>query len=127
MSHRQGDTTSLGAILVSMGAISPAQLDEAVEAQERSSLDMLIGNQLVVMQLCDLSQIEDALTKQARMRENGHSKALTVADIAVERRKRSDKTMQEVVERSARVVRSVTGRDHPAITSAMLAVPDAAK
>jgi len=121
MSHRQGDTTSLGAILVSMGAISPSQLDEAVEAQERSSLDMLIGNQLVVMQMCELSQVEDALAKQARMRKNGHAKALAVADIAQERMRRAGKRLEEVVERSARVARSATGQDHPAITSTMLA------
>lgn len=121
MSSTLGDPTTLGAILVTMGVLSPEQLDEAVEAQENSSIDRQLGNQLVVMRFCDLGQVEEALQTQERMRKNGHSKALAVADIALARQKKLDAMTEEVLERSARVVRSATGQDHPAITPAVLA------
>jgi hypothetical protein len=121
------DTTSLGAILVSMGVITEEELTAAVEFQWRSSMERLLGNQLVVMEVCSKEQVDEALRAQEKMRSGKYGHAVAVADIALARKKRMQEENKRFVETTDRVVKKVTGMDHPAISPPMLAKPVGAK
>lgn len=121
------DTTSLGAILVSMGVITEEELTSAIEFQRRSSIEQLLGNQLVVMDVCSKEEVEQALAAQEKMRESPRGHAVTMCDIALARKREVQEEREKLAEKTDRVVRKVTGMDHPAITPAMLAKPVGAK
>jgi hypothetical protein len=118
------DPTSLGAILVSMGTITAEELAEAVEMQQRSSIERQIGNQLVVLDKCTAEQVDIALATQEKMRRGKHDQAVAVADIALARKKKCGADRRGLIARGERVARRTsTGEHFPALTPALLAKP----
>jgi hypothetical protein len=116
------DPTSLGCILVAMSAVTPDQLAEAVEQQERSSIEHLLGKLLVADGHCTNDQLEIALAAQEAMRSKDKRKqAMAVAEIAKHRKRGTNGARLRIIERSASIVKKATGQDHPAITPEMLA------
>jgi len=116
------DPTSIGAILIAMSAITPDQLAEAVEQQERSSLEHLLGKLLVADGHCTPDQLDIALAAQEAMRsKNKARQAIAVAEIAKQRKQKTNGARQRIIERSASIVKKATGQAHPAITPEMVA------
>jgi hypothetical protein len=105
-----------------MSAITPDQLSGAVELQETSTLEHLLGKLLVAEGDCTNEQLEVALAAQEAMRCKSKTKqALAVAEIAKYRKRGNNGAQRRVIERSASLVKKATGSDHPAITPALLA------
>jgi hypothetical protein len=116
------DPTSIGAILIAMSAITPEQLVEAVEQQERSTLEHLLGKLLVADGHCTSEQLDIALAAQEAMRSKDKKRqALAVAEIATVRKRGTNGARQRLIERSASIVRKATGQGHPAVAPEMLA------
>ena len=67
------DSTSLGSILLTDGAVKPEQLDAALSFQKNNE-DLLLGEALVHMGIISRELLEVALVKQELLR-NGTSKA----------------------------------------------------
>lgn len=116
------DPTSIGAILIAMSAITPDQLAAAVEQQERSTLEHLLGKLLVADGHCSNDQLDIALAAQDAMRSKNKTKqALAVAEIAKQRKKGTNGARRRIIERSAAIVKKATGQNHQAITPEMMA------
>jgi hypothetical protein len=116
------DPTSIGAILIAMSAVTPDQLKDAVEQQERATLEHLLGKLLVADGHCTSDQLEIALAAQEAMRSKNKSKqAIAVAEIARYRKKGTNGARQRLIERSASIVKKATGQAHQAITPEMMA------
>jgi hypothetical protein len=118
------DPTSIGAILVSMGAVTTTQVEEVVEEQRRLREDALLGRLLVAKGYCTQKQFDVAMAAQNSMRNGGKERrALTVADISLARARRHSviATRQRIIEKGAAAIRSITGTEYPAITPAVLA------
>jgi len=116
------DPTSLGAILVAMSAVTPEQLELAVEQQERATLEHLLGKLLVADGHCTHEQLEIALAAQEAMRSRDKKRqALAVAEIAKFRKRGTNGACKRLVERSVVIVKKATGPAHPVITAEMLA------
>ena len=112
MSLDPKDETNIGNILLKMGAIDREQLSDAVEAQERSSLDVMLGNLLVASGICTKEQIDMALAAQSGLRSGDKpSAAMAIADIATYRKKRTNGKGSRVMEKA----RSATGMGYPAV------------
>jgi hypothetical protein len=62
-------THRLGEILVDLGALSPTDLAEVLELQERSFTDKLLGELLVSERGVSIDAVERAMTIQSRFRE----------------------------------------------------------
>lgn len=120
MSERDEDT-SLGRLLVEMGAISEGQLREAVERQENSTLEQLLGAVLVHMGFCSKDEVESALSAQKSMRSGKKARhAMAVADLAIHR-KNVNGARDRAIASGARFVRTASGSEFQAITPGMLA------
>lgn len=116
------DPTSLGCILVAMSAVTSEQLAEAVEQQQRSSIEHLLGKLLVADGHCSNEDLELALEAQRAMRSKDKKRqAMAVADIAKHRKRGMNGARQRIIARSAAIVKKATGQDYPAITTEMLA------
>ena len=113
------DATSIGAILVSMGTITEEDLHLAIHAQQNSSIEQLLGNQLVVMGLAKAGQVNLAMAAQKAMRSGSYERSMAVVDIAIARKKRTCAERRQVNARGKEVARK-TGQDHVAITDDML-------
>ena len=112
------DPTSIGAILIAMAAIQPEHLSEAMEQQERSSIDQLLGKLLVADGHCTNEQLEIALAAQEAMRgRDKKQQAIAVAEIARCRKRGTNGARRRMIERSAQLTRKITSQDHPAITT----------
>jgi hypothetical protein len=115
------DPTSLGAILLAMGALVKEDLQRAVSIQREASSEELLGHILVSRGFCDPDQIRIALHAQSGMRKSTKKdQALAVADLAERLRTRTIAESHRIVERGNRFVRSATGREYPIITDDML-------
>lgn len=118
------DPTSIGSILMSLGAVTEPALDAAVRQQQQMQQDLLIGKILVANGACTAEELDTAIRAQASMRnEDPHMRALDVADFALKRRRRKSviDMRTRLRTKSAQLERSITGEDNPAITPAMLA------
>lgn len=101
------DSTSIGAILVSMGSITGDQLNEVVETQKQMREDTLLGVLLVHNELCSKEQLEAAIDVQVDMRsKNKPRRALAFANVAL-RRSLSTESYKGVVDQINRVAKKV--------------------
>ena len=124
MTDSSGDPTSIGSILLQMGVVTPDQLVQAVEDQRKLQVDALLGKILVANGFCTAGQLEVAMAAQKSMRTGDEGdRAMAVADLAIARRRRKSiiATRDRIIQKGERVVRTITGEDHPAITPEMLA------
>jgi hypothetical protein len=118
------DPTSIGAILLNMGAVTEEQLEETIEEQQRLREDALLGRLLVARGYCTQDQFDIAMAAQKSMRDGGKaSRALAVADISLARSRRKSllATRKRVIEKGQACVKHITGSQHVAITPTMLA------
>jgi hypothetical protein len=121
MSASAKDDASLGNVLIEMGVITERQLREAVERQENSSLEQLLGAVLVHQGYCSKEDVEAALSAQKSLRSGKRVKAaLAVADIAIHR-KASNGARDRAIISGARFVRSASSPEYVAVTAEMLA------
>ena len=115
------DSTSLGNVLVEMGVITEQQLQDAVDRQENSTLEQLLGAVLVHQGYCSKGDIDAALSAQKSLRSGKKIKhALAVVDMAIHR-KTSNGARDRAIASGARFTRSSSGQDYPAVTADMLA------
>jgi hypothetical protein len=124
MTNPSEDPTSIGAILMSMGAVTQEQIEEVIEEQRRLREDALLGRLLVAKGYCSQEQFDIAMAAQKSMRNgNKERRALAVADISLARSRRHSMvaTRQRVIEKGQECVKRITGEGHPAITAPMLA------
>lgn len=118
------DPTSIGAILMNMGAVTQEQIEEVIEEQRRLREDALLGRLLVAKGYCSQEQFDIAMTAQTSMRNgNKERRALAVADISLARTRRNSviATRQRIVEKGQACIKHFTGGDLIAITPALLA------
>lgn len=123
------DDTSLGNILLEIGMITEEQLEKAVERQQNSSIEQMLGMVLVHEGYCTKETIEDALSMQASMRKGRMreaDKAMCAIDYAIKRKKSNGARevairKGAVIGKVAGVIRSATGSEYVAITSEMVA------
>jgi len=123
MTHTE-DPTSIGAILLSMGAVTQQQIEEVIEEQLRLREDALLGRLLVARGYCTQAQFDVAMDAQNSMRNGDkHRRAMAVADIAIARTRRHSMvaTRQRINEKGHAALKCVTRDDYRAITPAMLA------
>jgi hypothetical protein len=111
------DPTSLGSILLKMGAISEEELLCAVEEQRKITADVLLGKLLIAHGFCTEDQVEVAVRAQLGMRsDNRADMAMGLADIAAARKKQIGGTMIRVLGK----VRGITSQDNPMVTPELL-------
>jgi hypothetical protein len=118
------DPTSIGAILLSMGAVTQEQIEEVLEEQRRLREDALLGRLLVARGYCTEEQFNIAIAAQKSMRNGDKERrALAVADISLARARRHSvvATRQRVIDKGRRAVERITGEGHEVVASAMLA------
>jgi hypothetical protein len=78
------DQTSLGNILVNMGAITQEQLDKIIEEQKMSPLDVLMGKLLVADGYVAEHQLAAAMEVQQGLRTaSKYQRAMIMSQIAV--------------------------------------------
>ena len=115
------DPTSLGLVLVEMGVITEDQLREAVERQENSTLEQLLGAVLVHEGFCKKEDIEAAISAQESMRRGKKVQhAMAVADLAIYRKK-TNGARDRAIASGARLVRTASGSGFKAVTPELLA------
>ncbi|MBU1891235.1 hypothetical protein KJ782_07195 [Patescibacteria group bacterium] len=118
------DPTSIGAILLSMGAVTPAQLEETIHEQRQLREDAMLGKLLVAKGYCTAAQFDVAIAAQKGLREGGpERRAMAVANISIARSRRHSviETRQRIIEKGNQVVRTVTSDEYPAITPEIIA------
>lgn len=114
------DPTSIGAILLKMGAISEAELAAAVDEQENLSIEHLLGKLLVANGVCSIEQVEVAVAAQRDMRsDDEHKQAVAIADIASARKKVVGVHQQRLIHRGEQVARKATTGTFPAVAMKM--------
>lgn len=120
--NQRDDETSLGSILVELEIITEDQLKQALERQERSTIEQMLGMILVHDGVCTKEEIELALSAQKSMRHGNKSlqKAVAVLDLAIHRKK-SNGARDRAVRKAAAFVKSQTGQEYQAVTASMLA------
>jgi hypothetical protein len=112
MSLDPKDETNIGNILIKMGAISEDELSDAVEMQERSSIEVMLGKLLIANEICTREQISMALAAQKGLRSGDKPEAaLAIADIASYRKGRTNGKRDRVMEKA----RTATGDSYPAV------------
>jgi len=95
------DPTSVGLILIKMGVITKEDLVAAIDEQDNSSIEYLLGKLLVANGVCSKEQVEIALAAQQGMRSNeDHKKAVAIASIATARKKMMRQAGQHMIERT---------------------------
>lgn len=117
------DETSLGAILLELEIITPDQLRLALDRQENSTIEQLLGMVLVHMGFCSKDDVEAALSAQKSLRagkKGDVTKALAAMDFAIHR-KGSNGARQKAIEKGAAFYKQKTGQEFPAVTAALLA------
>lgn len=94
------DPTSIGSILMKMGVVTRAQVEEVMEEQIRLREDALLGKLLVAKGYCTNEQFDLAMEAQRLIREGtGAERAVALADFVLSRTKQSDH-----IERRRRIV-----------------------
>jgi hypothetical protein len=78
------DPTSIGCVLVSIGALTDRQLKQAVEDRQQASPDELLGHFMVGREIIQPDQLKRALELQAKLRnsKNKTARALAQAEVA---------------------------------------------
>jgi hypothetical protein len=102
--------TSIGTILVRMGAISEDQLQRALMYQARASIDQMLGSVMVHQGFCDPKDVDDALALQHSLRKNPVQHAMAMADMAM-RRRETTPVRKTISERVANFVQSILTAD----------------
>jgi hypothetical protein len=121
------DPTSIGNILLAMGAVTEEQLRATLKEQRRLREDQMLGKLLVASGIVSTSQLERAMETQRVMRSKKKvNAAMAVADVAIARHRRDSiiATRERIQNCSLQIVREtkrITGSEHPAVSSAMLA------
>lgn len=118
------DPTSIGVILLNMGAVTKEQLEEVIEEQRRLREDALLGRLLIARGYCTQEQFNIAMAAQKSMRNGSKERrAMAVADISLARTRRNSviQTRQRIIDKGRAAARSITSNDHVAIAPAMLA------
>lgn len=114
------DPTSIGSILVKMGAISEEELQAAVEEQSNLSIEHLLGKLLVANGICSAEQVEVAVAAQRDMRsEDEHKQAVAIADIASARKKVVHAARQRLIARGEQVAHKAITGTFPAVAMKM--------
>lgn len=118
---KSDDTTTVGAVLLAMGLITPGQLAAIVEEQNKSSVDELIGALMVKNRMISSEQLEMALSAQSGLRsKKKHTRAMAVGEIAKQSNGRVIALASTIREKSSAARRKVTGSEFKAITSEQL-------
>ena len=108
------DPTSIGSLLLAMGAVTHAQLQAAVVEQEQLPEDVRLGKLLVANNWCTPEDLKEAIDEQERIRDkNGYRKAHAAAQIA-KRRGLSHGTLeqrQRTIQKSAEITRAISAHD----------------
>jgi len=115
------DSTSIGSILVAMGAITEEQLREAIQEQHNARMEVMLGKLLVANGIISSHQLEAALQSQHDLRSGKkHKRAMAQSRIAEQGvgavlalATRLRVSAQETKER-------ITGTEFPKITADML-------
>ena len=114
MSPDPKDETSIGGILIKMSAIKDEDLKKALEIQERSSMDVMLGALLIAGNICTREQVDMALAAQEGLRSGKSPEAaMAIADIAHYRKKKTNTLKRGLFER----VKAATGDAYPAVTA----------
>jgi hypothetical protein len=117
------DDTSLGAILLQMGVITPSQLNIALEKQHNSTLEEQLGMVLVHVGFCTNQEVELALSAQASIRSSKDkevTKACAAIDLAIQR-KRHNGARRDAIMKGAQFTKRTSGTGYPAVTPELLA------
>lgn len=114
---------SIGSVLLQMKVLRPRELAAILKIQEKLSPEELLGELLVSRGFVTREQLETALESQRALRSGKpHVRALAVARVAEISGGRVQRLMRRTRAECEAARRRVTGEDHPAVTSQMLAV-----
>lgn len=115
------DPTSLGAILLAMGVITSEQLNQAIQEQENSSIEIMLGKLLVANDVISGDQLEMALSAQVGLRSKKREyKARAQASIAEASSAHVIALASSVRAKSEFNRKRTTGEAFPAITDQLL-------
>jgi hypothetical protein len=110
------DPTSIGAILIAMSAVTPQQLEQALEEKDRASIDVLVGKIMVANGFCTIEQLEVALSAQSGLRSKKSSdRAIAAVDLAHRSHDAVVSMASRLRKTSAGAVRRVSGVGHQAV------------
>jgi len=118
------DQTSIGAILMNMGAVTREQIEDVIEEQRKLREDALLGRLLVARGYCTQEQFDIAMAAQTSMRAGDRERrAMAVADISLARTRRNSVilTRQRIIKKGQEAAKVITREDHIAITPEMIA------
>ena len=111
------EPTTIGELLLAMGAVTEAQLDLAIH-DHKAETPRLLGEVLVEYGFCSPKDVQRALTAQEQMRKGGTSEhAMVYAELALERQRRPEKVAQRrrLLEAGRKLRDAITGDDYPAV------------
>lgn len=118
---RAESQTTIGSILVSMGAITEEQLAVAVEEQLNSSVDVLIGKILVADGAISRERLEAALLVQQELRgKDKHRRALAQAKIAEQSTGALLDVSMKLRKEAREAKEKITGTEYPKIEKSMM-------
>lgn len=113
----EDDPTALGAILVTMAAITRAALEAIVEEQRKACPAHRIGELLVHGGHCARRDVIHALEAQESLRSRSRARqAMGAVDIARARKRALTEERKRLVDRSESVTRKATRQDHPVVS-----------
>lgn len=113
--------TTIGRILVEMGACTDEQIKNAIQAQRHASEDHKLGALILAMGYASREQILKALRLQHDLRSTKpHLMALAQAEIAKESSSSVTHLARDVQMKSENIRRKSTGRGYRSITEEML-------
>lgn len=117
MSDPKSDPTSIGLILVAMGAITADQLHVAVEEQKQASEDVLLGKLMVASGFISPEQLEVALSAQAGLRSKKTVQRAHAQAAIAESSGAAVVGMAEHIRRQSEATRrGKSGQGYPAVT-----------
>jgi len=121
MSDPKDDETSIGSILMAMGAVTVEQLKVAVEEQKIASEDVLLGKIMVASGCISPEQLEVALSAQAGLRSKKNVKRAYAQASIAESSGAVVVGIASLVRKQSEITRkSRTGQDYPAVTDDMI-------
>jgi hypothetical protein len=119
------DDTSIGAILLQLGILTPEQLEIALEKQHNSTFEERLGMVLVHIGFCSAEDVDLALSAQRSVRsakegDRDRQRAVAAIDLAISR-KRSNGARSNALQRGVEFIKHQTGDAFQAITPELLA------
>jgi hypothetical protein len=111
------EPTTIGELLLAMGAVTEAQLDLAIN-DRNAQTSRRLGEILVEYGFCTDKEVHRALEAQEQMRKGGTSEhAMVYAQLALERQRRPDKLAQQkrLLDTGRKLRDAITGEDYPAV------------